>query len=102
MGDEGAVQVVCVPVMLQHQRGVAASAPILVPRAQPTTSDNTPGPALCSPSCKRVPTRQPSNAPPQTWEPGQMRGHWAATYWDDDFRVFTTNKGSLFIMTKQG
>ncbi|KAI8469579.1 MAG: hypothetical protein J3K34DRAFT_423260 [Monoraphidium minutum] len=37
----------------------------------------------------------------KTWEPGQMRGHWAATYWDADLRVFTTNKGSLFIMRRE-
>lgn len=36
----------------------------------------------------------------QEWEAGKMRGHWAATYWDDDFRVFNTNKGSLFVMAK--
>ncbi len=35
------------------------------------------------------------------WAPGAMRGHWAATYWDDDFRVFTTNKGSLFVMARK-
>jgi hypothetical protein len=40
-------------------------------------------------------------APPQVWEPGQMRGHWAATYWDADFRAFTTNKGSLFVMARK-
>jgi hypothetical protein len=32
------------------------------------------------------------------WAPGAMRGHWRAKYWDGDLRVFTTNKGSLFVM----
>lgn len=36
----------------------------------------------------------------KVWEPGQMRGHWSATYWDDSLRVFNTNKGSLFVMAK--
>ena len=30
-----------------------------------------------------------------------MCGHWAATYWDDDLRCFTTNKGSLFVMARK-
>lgn len=34
------------------------------------------------------------------WAPGAMRGHWAAKYWDEDFRAFTTNKGSLFVMER--
>lgn len=37
----------------------------------------------------------------QEWLPGQMRGHWAASYWDDDFRVFFTNKGSLFVLRRE-
>ena len=37
----------------------------------------------------------------QEWAPGAMRGHWQATFWDDDFRVFTTNKGSLFVMARK-
>jgi hypothetical protein len=32
--------------------------------------------------------------------PGQMRGYWRTVYADEELRVFYTNKGSLFIMSR--
>ena len=40
--------------------------------------------------------------PPQEFAPGQMRGFWRVSYWDDDFRVMYTNKGNLFVIRKLG
>ena len=41
-----------------------------------------------------------SSRPPafQVFAPGQMRGHWRVSYSDEDMRVLTTNKGSLFVL----
>jgi hypothetical protein len=36
----------------------------------------------------------------QVFNPGQMRGFWRMTYVDEGFRVFYTNKGSLFVLRR--
>lgn len=34
------------------------------------------------------------------FEPGQMRGFWRMSFADEAFRVFYTNKGSLFVLRR--
>jgi hypothetical protein len=36
----------------------------------------------------------------QDFSPGAMRGYWKLSYADDEFRVFYTNKGNLFVLRK--